>query len=301
MKGKLDELRKKKSALDNLFGQISKIIAENNLKESDEPVLVDLINKIKELGLQLQDLVGEINKLESQLKDLLQRLGGLGSENSLAIAEQRLSDLEAILEGLNEDLNKLTKLTKKIEPEATDEEGNFIDQTNKDLTNLKKNHKAAQDSIKKARILLKQVKENISKKQKLATQKPADVLAIQQETQKMEDRLTAVTAEVKEVQDGVQRKKDGYNNMNKPAKLERRQKQLDEVNGYIGEVEGSIKELLTEIDGAIVGLEENKAENKDTYAKYSSCRDSTEKCNKLLDDLKALGAEIQEDINTTNG
>lgn len=51
MKGKLDELRKKKSALDNLFGQISKIIAENNLKESDEPVLVDLINKIKELGL----------------------------------------------------------------------------------------------------------------------------------------------------------------------------------------------------------------------------------------------------------
>ena len=87
MKGKLDELRKKKTALDNLFDQISKVIAENNLKESDEPILVDLINKIKELGLLLQDLVAEINKLESQLKDLLQRLGGLGSENSLAIAE----------------------------------------------------------------------------------------------------------------------------------------------------------------------------------------------------------------------
>ncbi|MBK8156690.1 MAG: hypothetical protein IPK55_12180 [Streptococcus sp.] len=66
-----------------------------------------------------------------------------------------MNDLDSILEGLNEDLNKLTKITKKIEPEATEEEGTFIDQTNKDLTNLKKSHKAAQDSIKKARILLK--------------------------------------------------------------------------------------------------------------------------------------------------
>jgi hypothetical protein len=47
------------------------------------------------------------------------------------------------------------------------------------------------------------VRDNVSKKQKQASLKPADVQAIQTETQKMEDRLTAVTAEVKEVQDGV--------------------------------------------------------------------------------------------------
>lgn len=89
--------------------------------------------------------------------------------------------------------------------------------------------------------------------------------------------------------------------MNKPAKLGRWQNQLNEVNGYIQDVDTQIKDLLGEIEGAITGLEENKAENKETYNKYNTCRDSTEKCSKLLEDLWNFGTEIQEDINTTNG
>ena len=125
-----------KSKLDSLDQSINTIIQANDLKEVNEPVLVDLINKIKQLGLELQDLVTALAKLEAALKELLSKLGGLDSERSLLEAEDKLNNLDGILEGLNEDLNKLTKLTKKIEPEATEEEESFIDQSNKDITNL---------------------------------------------------------------------------------------------------------------------------------------------------------------------
>lgn len=74
----------------------------------------------------------------------------MDSERSLLEAEEKLNGLDALLESLNEDLNKLQKLTKKIEPDATEEEEVFIDQTSKDIINLRKAHKTALESIKKA-------------------------------------------------------------------------------------------------------------------------------------------------------
>jgi len=48
-----------------------------------------------------------LSKLEAAVKDLLQRLGGMDSERSLIEAEEKLNGLDALLEALNEDLNKL--------------------------------------------------------------------------------------------------------------------------------------------------------------------------------------------------
>jgi len=254
--------------------------------------LVDLINKIKQLGLELQDLVTALAKLEAALKELLSKLGGLDSERSLLEAEDKLNNLDGILEGLNEDLNKLTKLTKKIEPEATEEEESFIDQSNKDITNLWKLHKNAVDSIKKAWVLLKQVKDSVSKKAKSGNLKPADIQAISAETAKVDERLVSVTAEVMEVSEGVQRRKDGYNSLNLEAKLWRRDKQLNEVVGYIGEVEKSISELLNDITTDLVAVEENKNENKEMFVKMNAAKDSCEKCNRLITDLRGTSAEI---------
>ena len=58
-------LKEKKKALDDLFANVSELIQGHSLKECEEPILVDLINKIKRLGLELQDLVSELNKIES--------------------------------------------------------------------------------------------------------------------------------------------------------------------------------------------------------------------------------------------
>jgi hypothetical protein len=48
---------------------------------------------------------------------------------------------------------KLLKLTKKINPDATDEEEAFIDQMSKDLQTMKRSHKTTSEAIKKARVL----------------------------------------------------------------------------------------------------------------------------------------------------
>ena len=71
--------------------------------------------------------------------------------------------------------------------------------------------KNAQESIKKARVLLKQVKESVGKKAKGGNLKPADIQAIQAETAKVDERINSITAEVKEVEGGVKRWKDAYN------------------------------------------------------------------------------------------
>lgn len=59
--------------------------------------------------------------------------------------------------------------------------------------------------MKKARVLLKQVKDSVGKKAKAGNLKPADIQAIQTETAKVEERIVAVTAEVVDVEKGVQR------------------------------------------------------------------------------------------------
>ena len=67
----IQQLKSDKSVLDNLYQTITSIISSNNLKETDEDVLVDLIIKIKELGLKLQDLVLALQELETAIKDLI--------------------------------------------------------------------------------------------------------------------------------------------------------------------------------------------------------------------------------------
>ncbi len=95
-----------------------------------------------------------------------------------------------------------------------------------------------------------------------------------------------------EVSEGVQRRKDGYNSLNLEAKLWRRDKQLNEVVGYIGEVEKSISELLNDITTDLVAVEENKNENKEMFVKMNAAKDSCEKCNRLITDLRGTSAEI---------
>lgn len=44
-------MKQDKAKLDALYADINKIISSNDLSKSDEDLLVDLINKIKTLGL----------------------------------------------------------------------------------------------------------------------------------------------------------------------------------------------------------------------------------------------------------
>jgi len=91
---------------------------------------------------------------------------------------------------------------------------------------------------------------------------------------------------VKDVEQGVNRRKDLYNSVNLQAKLNRRDKQLKEVVGYIGEVEVSINQFVEEINADLVTVEENKDENKDMFSKMNGCKESCEKCTKLCQDLR---------------
>lgn len=60
-----------------------------------------------------------------------------------------------------------------------------------------------------------------------------------------------------------------------------------------------IEDLQEEIKQDIAAVEDNKEENKEMWSKIHSCRDSSIKCMKLCDDLRASGLEIQDEINAT--
>ena len=290
------EADQKTEALNSLYKQILETIEGNNLLESDVAVLTDLIIRIRALGDELTNLVKEILSLDKDTKELGNKANGLDSAAAINAAEERLNEFDEKVESMQQDLTKLIKITKKIDPECTDEEEDFIETMGKDLVGLKRKHKTVAESVRKARTLFDQVKKSIEKKTVKGNLTAADIHSITNESNKIESRITSVGTEVNELSDCIERKKDLYNKVDLEAKLNRRNKQINDVSEYIDEVDRSCGELRTSFE-----------EDKEKASQEGADKKMIEKCDKYMGEcdkttdmilkLREFHEEIQLEIN----
>ena len=177
------------------------IISKNDLKVAEESVLVELINMLSNIGEGLDAIEGDLNDVDALIKELSQKVSGLDSEAAMKANEDRLTALDERLSSLQDELVKLLKLTKQIDPEATDDEEGFIQKMGKDLQQLKKAFKGGEGLLKKAWTLLHSAQDNIAKKTAKADLKPADIQAITSETAKVSHRVDSVEKEIQQIAD----------------------------------------------------------------------------------------------------
>lgn len=164
----------------------------------------------------------------------------------------------------------------------------------KDLQTMKRSHKTTSEAIKKARVLFNQTKDSIARKSVKGNLKTSDIQSIQNDISKISDRINSVTNEVSEIGAGIGRKKESYNQMDLEAKLRRREKQLNEVTGYLGEIDQAITDLSEDITKDITKASENPKDNIDVMKKMVNQRDSCEKVKLLCQELGETNTGIME-------
>ena len=105
-----------------------------------------------------------------------------------------------------------------------------------------------------------------------------------------------MSKEISSIADQVEDKKSAYNSVEAPPKLDRRGNSLEEVKGYVIEVDSQIDKLLDEISTDIEKSQENKAENAKLITGLEGCATQCTQLKGLLDELSTEHESIRAEI-----